>query len=109
MAVKSGNEFIREKRNLSEIVSLYESSKMFQNVEQSDKQSNVHIETEIKAETDSKTNSTVGKAKTVYLNGVLSNWIRDTKNPLFKIFREISRPFVRMINKSIDKNKNKIK
>lgn len=84
MAVKSGNEFIREKRNLSEIVSLYESSKMFQNVEQSDKQSNVHIETEIKAETDSKTNSTVGKAKTVYLNGVLSNWIRDTKNPLFK-------------------------
>ena len=62
---------------------LYESSKMFPNVEQSDKQSNVHIETEIKAETDAKTNSTVGKAKTVYLNGVLSNWIRDTKNPLF--------------------------
>ncbi len=41
-------------------------------------------------------------------------YLKSTKNPLFKILREISRPFVRMINKIIDKGhikrvKNSIK
>lgn len=85
VGVKSGNDFIKEKRNLSEIVSLYESSKLAKEAESSAEQSSVHIETKtVETPKPELTQHVKATGKTAYLNGVLSKWIRETENPQYK-------------------------
>lgn len=81
VGIKSGKDYTKAKRNLSEIVALYESSKLAKEAEAG--QSSVHIETKI-VESEQPAQPKKAPVKNAYLNGVLFKWVRDTENPLYK-------------------------